>query len=136
MENCVFCKIVNGQLPSSKIYEDDKVLAFLDIEPVNVGHTLVISKKHYVNIYDMPEAVLLDVMKVAQRVAKAIKNIPADGVNVTMNNDPAAGQVVFHSHIHVIPRLKDDGFGLWKGKKGYKDGEREKIVEKITENLS
>jgi histidine triad (HIT) family protein len=136
MENCIFCKIVKGELPSSKIYEDDKVFAFLDIEPVNLGHTLVIPKEHFVNIYETPESIMIHMMKVVKRLSSAIKNsLKADGINVTMNNDPAAGQMVFHSHIHIIPRITNDGFGVWKGKTSYKGGEKDEIATQITRAL-
>ncbi len=136
MQDCIFCKIVKGELPSSKVYEDDTVLAFLDIEPVNLGHTLVIPKEHYVNIYETPEHILIDMMKVIKKLSGAIKNtLKADGINVTMNNDPAAGQVIFHSHIHIIPRLKDDGFGVWKGKTPYTGNQKDEIATEIIRAL-
>ena len=135
MENCIFCKIVKGEIPSSKVYEDEKTLAFLDIAPVNIGHSLVIPKEHFVNIYDTPENVLSGMMRVAKKISTALKSFPADGVNVTMNNDPAAGQIVPHFHIHIIPRLKSDGFKLWHGRRGYNDGEKEAIAKKIIQAL-
>lgn len=136
MENCIFCKIVKGELPSTKLYEDDHVLAFLDIDPVNLGHTLVIPKKHYVNIYETPEHNLIEMMKVVKKLSEAIKNgLKSDGINVTMNNDPAAGQVVFHSHIHIIPRITDDGFGVWKGKTPYKGNQKEDMAKEIIRAL-
>lgn len=136
MENCIFCKIVKGELPSTKIYEDEKTLAFLDIDPVNLGHALVIPKEHYVNIYETPEKTLLDMMKVVKKLSEAIKSgLKSDGINVTMNNDPAAGQVVFHSHIHIIPRITDDGFGVWKGKTPYKGNQKEDVAKEIIRAL-
>src|SRR3989344_1093399 len=137
MENdCIFCKIVKGDIPSNKIYEDEETFAFLDIAPVNLGHTLVISKEHFPNIYETPEEVMAHMMKTAKKVSIALKALDAEGVNVTMNNNFAAGQVVFHSHIHVIPRFTNDGFELWHGKRGYKDGnEREEIAQKIIAKL-
>ncbi|OGI64357.1 hypothetical protein A2914_01835 [Candidatus Nomurabacteria bacterium RIFCSPLOWO2_01_FULL_41_21] len=136
MENdCIFCKIVKGDIPSNKIYEDEETFAFLDIAPVNLGHTLVISKEHFPNIYETPEEVMAHMMKTAKKVSIALKALDAEGVNVTMNNNFAAGQVVFHSHIHVIPRFTNDGFELWHGKRGYKDGEKEEIAQKIIAKL-
>lgn len=135
-KDCIFCKIVAGEIPSSKVYEGEKVLAFLDIAPVNIGHSLIISKNHYRNIYETPEEVMLEMMKAAKILSHAIKtSLSADGINVTMNNDPAAGQIIFHSHIHIIPRKVDDGFGPWKGRRPYKDGEEKTVVKKITEAL-
>lgn len=136
MENCIFCKIVKGEVPSHKIYENDEVLAFLDINPVNIGHSLIIPKKHFVNIYETPENILVDMFKAAKIISKAIKSeLKADGINITMNNDSAAGQIIFHSHIHVIPRMEGDGFKLWHGRRPYKEGEAAEIAQKITQAL-
>jgi len=136
MNDCIFCKIVKGEIPSVKIYENEQVLAFLDIKPVNIGHTLVIPKKHFANIYEVPEELLGEMMKVAKKLSLSIKkSMQADGINVTMNNDPAAHQLIFHSHLHVIPRLKDDGFGTWHGRRDYKEGEPEEVAKKIIQAL-
>lgn len=134
MSDCIFCKIVKGEIPASKVYENDTVVAFLDIAPVNIGHSLIIPKGHYKNIYETPEEIMTEMMKVAKILSKSIKEgLSADGINVTMNNDPAAGQIVMHSHIHIIPRLASDGFGMWHGRRPYKEGEREEVVKKITQ---
>lgn len=102
---CVFCKIVQKQLPSSTIYEDDSVLAFLDIKPVCEGHTLVISKEHYEGILDIPGELLGKVHQVAKLVADvATQALCADGINISQHNGRAANQEVFHLHVHVIPR--------------------------------
>ena len=136
MENCIFCKIVKGEMPASMVYEDARILAFLDIAPVNIGHSLVIPKKHFVNIFDTPEDILYSMTKVAKKLSQSIKiGLNADGVNVTMNNDIAAGQIIFHSHIHVIPRFTNDGFGTWHGKRPYKEGEMREVAKKIIQAL-
>lgn len=136
MTDCIFCKIVAGTLPSSKVYEDGEVLAFLDIAPVNIGHTLVIPKKHFVDIHDTPETTLCAMMHAAKKVAKAIKKmVGAEGINININNEPAAGQIIFHTHLHVIPRYTEDGFKLWHGRRGYNEGERDEIAQKITQAL-
>lgn len=115
--DCVFCKIVAGEIPCYKVYEDDDFLAFLDMYPVNNGHTLVIPKKHYDNIFELPENVASKYFVVVKKIAEIVKKIMnADGINIGMNNLPAAGQVVFHSHIHVIPRFKNDGLNHWGNK--------------------
>lgn len=135
-DNCVFCKIVSGELPCYKIYENSDVLVFLDINPVNMGHCLVIPKKHFDNIYETPEDTLANMITVAKIASRAIKAaMKADGVNVTMNNDSMAGQVIFHSHMHVIPRFAGDGFGLWQSKGPYISGEAERTAEKIIHAL-
>ncbi|MCE9585387.1 HIT family protein [Candidatus Nomurabacteria bacterium] len=136
MEECIFCKIIKGQIPSTKIYEDDKTLAFLDIAPVNIGHALIIPKEHYANIYETPEDTMSDIIKVAKKISLAVKEaVKAEGVNITMNNNHAAGQVIFHSHIHVIPRFSNDGFELWHGKRAYEDDEMKSVAENITSKL-
>lgn len=136
MSDCIFCKIVKGELPSSKVYEDEKTLAFLDISPVNIGHTLVIPKEHFKNILETPEDIIAHMMRVVKKVSHGLEALTIDGINITMNNKEAAGQIVFHSHIHVIPRHQGDGFGMWHGKRPYKDGEKEEVAKKITQALA
>jgi diadenosine tetraphosphate (Ap4A) HIT family hydrolase len=105
-DNCIFCKIVKKQAPSSIIYEDDSVMAFLDIKPINEGHVLVISKEHYEGIFDIPVDLLGKIHRVAKPVAIAVKQaVHADGVSIVQQNGKAANQVVFHIHIHVIPKF-------------------------------
>ena len=136
MNDCIFCKIIKGEIPSTKIYENEDVYAFLDIAPINIGHTLVIPKKHFVNIYETPEDIMLSMMKATKTISKAIKSeLNADGINITMNNDLAAGQIIFHSHIHIIPRTTDDGFSLWHGKRPYHEGESKEVASKIIQAL-
>ena len=106
-ESCIFCKIVGKQAPSSIIYEDETVMAFLDIRPLNIGHTLVISKAHYVDIFDIPEEQLSQIYNIAKQVSFAIKKATrADGISVIQQNGKAAGQDIFHIHVHVVPRFK------------------------------
>jgi len=133
-ENCIFCKIINGELPSKKVHEDDMSIAFLDISPVHIGHTLVIPKKHFENIYNMPDDTASHLIKIAKRIANALKKSGADGINITINNDKDAGQVIFHSHIHIIPRFKGDNIPMWPNKKP-KEEEMTEIAEKITSAL-
>lgn len=132
MDNsCIFCKIIAEELPASKVYEDTDVLAFLDIKPVNPGHTLVIPKKHFESIHDTPDEMIAKMIIVAKKIAGAVeKNLGAGGVNIGMNNGRLAGQLVFHAHIHVMPRYGKDSFKLWMGKE-YQSGERETVAEKI-----
>jgi histidine triad (HIT) family protein len=106
-EKCVFCKIVRKEAASSIIYEDDQVLAFMDIRPVSEGHTLIIPKLHYVDIFDAPEDVLAETHKIAKRIAFAVKKATkADGISIVQQNGKAAGQDIFHLHVHVIPRFE------------------------------
>lgn len=113
--NCIFCKIIAGELPSAKVYEDDKVLAFMNLQQKNPGHTLVIPKQHVVNIYDISEDTAADVARVAVRIGKALKKrFRPNGVNTLQNSEPAAMQSVMHYHVHVIPRyFGDDLFEIW-----------------------
>ena len=116
-ENCLFCKIVADQVPASKVYEDDETLAFLDIAPNNPGHALVIPKSHFENVYSTPPEIWARVMLTAQKMAIAIKQaVDADGINIHVNNEAAANQLIMHSHVHVIPRHNDDGLPKWQGK--------------------
>jgi len=106
MENCIFCKIVKGEIPAYKVYENDKVIVILDINPANKGHLLIIPKNHAENIFDISEEDFLEVMKVARKLAKVFVNY--DGLNLLQNNKEQAGQVVKHFHLHLIPREKGD----------------------------
>jgi diadenosine tetraphosphate (Ap4A) HIT family hydrolase len=104
-ENCIFCKIVQKQAPSSIVYEDNLVTAFLDIRPVNEGHTLVIPKEHFEGIFDTPIELVGKVHKIAKTVAVAVKEaVKADGISIIQQNGRAANQDIFHMHVHVIPR--------------------------------
>lgn len=111
----VFCKIVDGEIPSAKVYEDDDVLAILDISQTTKGHTLVMPKKHYQNILECPQDLMHKVMDVAQRIGQAeMMLFGASGINILTNVGEAAGQSVSHFHVHVIPRYlgKDPGFQI------------------------
>ena len=135
MEECLFCKIVKGELPSSKIYEDEDTLAFLDLFPVNKGHSLVISKEHYENIFDVPAESLSKISSVMKNVADAVKKgVNADGISIAQSNGKDAGQVIPHIHFHVMPRFKDDGLKLWPQGK-YEEGEMDKFKEDISKFL-
>lgn len=105
--SCIFCRIVRKEAPASIVYEDNKVMAFLDIRPLNEGHTLVITKKHYEYIYSVPEKDIAHLFKVVRKVACAVKKgVVAEGISITQHNEKAAGQDIFHLHAHVIPRYE------------------------------
>lgn len=114
MDNCIFCQIISGQIPSSKVYEDDDVLAFLDITQTTKGHTLLIPKKHVRNILEMDEKTAEKTFSKLPKVAKAVqKATKAKGVNIINNNEEIAGQTVFHAHIHIVPRFDEkDGISI------------------------
>lgn len=136
MSGCLFCNIVAGDIPCDKVFEDDATFAFLDIRPINPGHVLVIPKVHHANIYDIPSDVFARVMETTRMLAPKIKSaMSADGINIGMNNDPAAGQVIFHAHVHIIPRFDGDGHEHWHGEH-YKDGEARRTAEDIRKTIA
>ena len=109
MEPTIFTKIIDGEIPATIVYEDDVVVAFLDNNPVHPGHTLVVPREPVVNIFDADSTTIAHMATVAQRIAVALQEVvDADGVNLHMNNGAAAGQEVFHAHMHVVPRYTDD----------------------------
>lgn len=114
MTPCIFCKIVEGSAPSSKVYEDEVCLAFMDIQPVNPGHVLVIPKAHFADLATLPAATGGHLFQVAQKIALSLQktNVKNEGVDFFLANGEAAGQEVFHVHLHVIPRYEGDGFGF------------------------
>ena len=113
-ESCIFCRIAKGDIPCAKVYEDDTVLAFLDLAPASHGHTLVIPKEHYPNIMEVPSELGSAVFSALSRVSAAVMSATgAAGINVIQNNGVAAGQTVFHIHWHIIPRFEGDDFSLW-----------------------
>lgn len=133
--DCLFCKIIAGEIPSEKIYEDENSFAFLDIKPINPGHTLLVPKKHFENLYEMSDETLAELAPTIKKLAVAVKRaVRADGINIGMNNDGAAGQLVFHAHIHIMPRFKNDGHEHWHGAPYQKD-EMEQTAEKIKKML-
>lgn len=133
---CIFCKIIKRKIPASIIYEDEDVISFLDIFPVNIGHSLVIPKKHFENIFETPEDILGKMMIASKKIAKAIKEqLKTKGTNIVINNEKAAGQLVFHVHIHVIPRFDGDGFEHWHGKRPYAEGEEKEVTKKLSDAL-
>lgn len=136
MEDTVFAKIIRREIPADIVYEDDDTLAFLDIAPNHPGHTLVIPKKPYRNLFDADEATLMSIMRTAKRVAHAIKDaVHADGMNIQMNNEPAANQAVFYAHMHVIPRYDGDGLKPFTPGTYAHDEQPKEIAEKIRAEL-
>jgi histidine triad (HIT) family protein len=133
MEDTIFDKIIRREVPADVVYEDESVIAFLDIKPNNPGHTLVVPKNWSRNIFDMEDANLCTLITRVKKIAHAVKEaLNADGVNIAMNNEPAAGQIVFHAHIHVIPRFIGDN----REHKTYAPGEAAAIAAKIRAALT
>lgn len=137
VQDCIFCKIIAGQIPCIKIYENDHVLAFLDIGPISDGHTLVIPKQHCNRLDEVSEDAMAEVAKVLPAIAGSVrKAMDAEGYNVLCNNGGAAGQVVEHLHFHIIPRNPNDGvFNRWASYQ-YPEGKANEIAGKICENIS
>jgi len=115
-KDCLFCKILRGEIPSATIYETHSVLAFLDIAPIRPGHALVIPKVHAASLWELPAGIGDDLLAALQAVGRAVREATgATGINVVMNNGASAGQLVPHAHIHVIPRVEGDGLKPWPG---------------------
>jgi histidine triad (HIT) family protein len=118
-ESCTFCKIVRKEAPASIVYEDEEVIAFMSIHPINVGHTLVVPKKHYENIYEISEEETAYLYKVVKKLAHAVKQaVDAEGIRIVQNNGEAAGQVIFHMHVHIIPMNKNHSWLPHAGPRG------------------
>lgn len=115
-DNCIFCKIANGEIPSKTIYEDEKFRVILDLGPATKGHALILPKEHYANLYELPEEMAGNVMKLAQKMAIQItEKLGCEGFNLVQNNGDLAGQTVYHFHLHLIPRYRADGQTIgWK----------------------
>lgn len=113
--NCIFCKIANGEIPSTTLYEDDDFRVILDLGPATRGHALLLPKEHYANLFELEDEVAAKALTVAKKVAAKMKDaLGADGFNLVQNNGEAAGQTVFHFHMHLIPRYENDNAGiLW-----------------------
>lgn len=128
----IFTKIIKGEIPSTKIYEDNKCIAILDINPNNKGHTLIIPKEEYETVLDCPTDLLQHLITVAKKVANKInQELECDGINISINNKPAAGQEIPHLHVHVIPRYKTDGYKFSFGHVKYSEGEMQDYGKKL-----
>jgi histidine triad (HIT) family protein len=140
MSECTFCKIIQKQVSASIIYEDVQVAAFLSHRPVNVGHTLVVPKKHYENIFEITEKEAAYLFMIAKRIAQAVKETTgAEGIRIVQNNGEVAGQVIFHLHVHIIPLKPHNQFshdGAYRDQTQQRDSEAlEKDAEKIRRHL-
>lgn len=131
-EDCVFCKIARGEEQASRIYENEDVLAFLDARPVNEGHTLVIPRRHYENIFEVPDEELARLFKIVKKVAAAVmKSQEAEGIRILQNNGKAANQIIFHFHVHIIPEYQRQG--VFRHRITAELGDLERVAAKIRE---
>ncbi len=137
-ENCIFCKIAAGEIPSRTLYEDDSFRVIMDISPASKGHAIILPKNHAANLFEFSDEDAGKIMVVAKKVASAMKNaLNCDGFNVLQNNGEVAGQTVFHLHVHLIPRYKDDHVAIkWTPGVKVPDEEMDEIQEKIKEALA
>jgi histidine triad (HIT) family protein len=135
MNECIFCKIVRGEIPALKVFENDSVLAFLDIQPINPGHTLIIPKEHHENVLMTPDTVMIEVMQQVKVVAQAAMDaVGAPAFNLGINTGREAGQVVMHTHVHVMPRFANDGHTHWL-KRDVSSEEMERVAGVMREKL-
>ncbi len=136
MADCIFCRIIKGESPCAKVYEDERVISFLDINPINAGHTLVLPKRHYMTLFDIELEDLHACTAVSKKIAMAVyKATKASGLNFFQNNYRSAGQLIDHIHFHLIPRFHQDSFlTSWPGKP-YQEGELGKMLNKIKAEL-
>ena len=131
-DNCIFCKIANGEIPSKTLYEDEKFRVILDLGPAAKGHALILPKSHYADLYELPEDTAADAMILARKMAARITDrLQCDGFNLMQNNGETAGQTVFHFHMHLIPRYRDDGQKIGWIPGGPSAEELEEIKNKI-----
>ena len=134
-QDCIFCKITAGEIPSEKVYEDDRVLAFMDIKPVSRGHVLVIPRAHSQDLLSADDETLIDLLPKVKKIAGAlIKAVHADAINISSNNGAASGQIIFHLHFHLIPRYQQDGLVGWAHQPS-EPKTRAELAEQIKKNL-
>ncbi len=131
-ENCIFCKLANGDIPTATLYEDEDFRVILDASPASKGHALILPKEHYANLYELDDEIAAKVLVLAKKMITKLTDIlGCDGYNIVQNNGPAAGQTVFHFHMHLIPRYKDDQVGLGWNMGELTEADKEDILSKI-----
>lgn len=135
-ENCIFCKIINRQIPSDTIYEDEDFKVIMDISPAAKGHAILLTKKHYDNLLELEDDVASKALPVVRKVALAMKEeLCFDGLNILQNNGEVSGQTVFHFHIHLIPRMREDQVEITWLHGRYADGDASKIAKAIADRI-
>ena len=137
MENCIFCKIANGEIPAATLYEDENFRVILDLGPASKGHALILPKSHAANIYELSDEMAAKAMILAKKMATAMTAaLKCDGFNIVQNNGECAGQTVFHFHMHLIPRYEGDQVGITWPPGELNDADKEEILLKVKEQLS
>ena len=132
-DKCIFCKIANGEIPSATLYEDEDFRVILDLGPATKGHALILPKNHFANLFEIPEDMDAKAFILAKKIAKKMKDVfGCDGVNIVQNNGVAAGQTVFHFHIHLIPRNNEDHVGVTWTPGKLTEEDKNEILEKIS----
>ena len=136
MNDCIFCKIAAGVIPSATVYEDADFRAILDIAPAHKGHVIILPKEHADNLFSLSDETAAKLLPVAKKVASAVKSVTGcDGINLLQNNGTAAGQSVFHLHVHVVPRFEGDGIlPVWP-QGSYAEGEAAALAKEISEKI-
>lgn len=128
-KDCIFCKIANGMIPAATLYEDEEFRVILDLNPASKGHALILPKKHASNLFDLPDETAAKTLVLAKKIAQTLQDgLHADGINIVQNNGTAAGQTVFHFHVHLIPRYAGDTVNVTWKPGTLTDADREEIV--------
>lgn len=132
-DNCIFCKIADGEIPSATLYEDEMVRVILDISPASKGHALILPKEHYTNLYEISDEMAMHVIKTAKKMAVKMKEeLNLEGLNVLQNNGEIAGQTVFHYHMHLVPRYKEDKVNMKWVNGELTESDKEELVKKLS----
>ncbi len=135
-EDCIFCRIANGEIPSATLYEDERFRVILDLNPANPGHALILPKEHYADVTAIPDEIAAQVLPLGARIGQAMKEaLGCDGFNIVQNNGEAAGQTVFHFHVHVIPRYAGEEKMVCWNPGSYAEGEMDEVAEKLRRSL-
>lgn len=134
--DCIFCKLADGEIPTATLYEDDDFRVILDQGPATKGHALILPKKHYADLYEIPEETAARAMVLAKRMAEVMTDaLKCDGFNLVQNNGTAAGQTVFHFHLHLIPRYKEDNAGITWKPGTLEEAQKEEILRAVAEKM-
>lgn len=135
-ENCIFCKIASGDIPSYTLYEDESFKVFLDLSPTSFGHALIIPKEHYKNLFELDDEIASKALILAKKVGTAMKeSLKCDGLNILQNNEKVAGQTMFHFHIHVIPRYENDNTKIIFDQNSLNEDDAKKIIDTVSKYL-